>query len=125
MLNRATFEHKIPTVAATTMRPPRSGSILAGRVPGQGQHLPGQHHRSKHEDSTAIRGLRPRLGDLGCTIDCVGEGLSHVYPVGTEYVLGDLGQAGDVGRALVAWRGSVRVRAMSAARSPGICVTTR
>ena len=73
MVNRATFEHEFPTVAAATMRPPWLGSILAWAVTGEGQHFPGQHDRTKHEDSAAIRGLGPGLGNLGCTIDRVGQ----------------------------------------------------
>lgn len=41
MVNRATFEHEIPTVAAATMRPPWLGFILAWAVAGEGQHFPG------------------------------------------------------------------------------------
>ena len=100
MVNRATFEHKIPTVAAATMRPPCLGSILAWAVAGEGQHFPCQHDRAKHEDSAAIRGLGPGLGNLGCTIDRIGQRLTHVYPVGTEDLLADLSQACDVGRSL-------------------------
>ena len=40
-----------------------------------------------------IRGLRPGLGDLGCTIDRVGQRLAHIYPVGSEDLAGDLRQA--------------------------------
>ena len=55
------------------MRPLWLGSILAGAVTGEGQHFPGQHDRAKHENSAAIRRLSPGLGDLGCTIDRVGQ----------------------------------------------------
>ena len=84
------------------MRPPWLGSILAGAVTGEGQHFPGQHDRAKHENSAAIRRLGPGLGDLCCTIDRVGQRLAHVYPVGTEDLLGDLSQTRNVGRALAA-----------------------
>ena len=73
MVNRATFEHEFPTVAAATMRPPWLGSILAWAVTGEGQHFPGQHDRAKHENSAAIRRLGSGLGNLGCTIDRVGQ----------------------------------------------------
>ena len=80
------------------MRPPWLGSILAWAVTGEGQHFPGQHDRAKHEHSAAIRGLGSGLGDLCCTIDRVGQRLAHVYPVRTEDLLGDLGQARDISR---------------------------
>ena len=109
MINRATIEHDFPTVAAATMRPPWLDDILARRVASEGQHFASQHDRAKYENSAAICGLSPGLGNLRCTIDRVRERLAHIYPVGTEDLFRDLGQARDIGRALARHLGNNQV----------------
>ena len=62
----------------------------------EGQHFASQHDRAKHENSAAICGLGPSLGNLRCTIDRVRERLAHIYPVGTEDLPCDLSQARNI-----------------------------
>ena len=100
MINRATIEHDFPTVAAATMRTPWLDDILARRVASEGQHFASQHDRAKYENSAAICGLSPSLGNLRCTIDRVRARLAHIYPVGTEDLPCDLSQARNISGTL-------------------------